>query len=152
MRGEYSTKQRSAVLDFLKENNAHVTASDIVFHLKELGVNVSTATVYRTLEKLEGEGVVRKMFIDQGHSACYQYVDEGACAEHFHLKCIKCGRLIHLSCDFLREMESHIFDDHGFTVSSGRTVIYGICDVCGGTPPKGSCSCVSHKEHRHGND
>ena len=152
MRGEYSTKQRSAILDFLKENNAHVTAADIAFHLKELGVSVSTATVYRTLEKLVGEGVVRKMFVDQGHSACYQYIDNGTCSEHFHLKCIKCGRLIHLSCDFLQEMESHIFDDHGFTVSSGRTVIYGVCHACGGTPPKSSCSCHSHMGHCHDKD
>ena len=146
MRGEYSTKQRSAILSFLKENNAHVTAADIVFHLKELGIVVSVATVYRTLDKLEAEGVVRKMFIGNEHSACYQFVDSASCAEHFHLKCIKCGKLIHLSCEFLRDMESHIFNDHGFTVSSGRTVIYGVCAVCGGTEPSGTSHCHSHCE------
>ncbi len=149
MRGEYSTKQRSAILAYLKENNAHVTASDIILRLKELGIAVSTATVYRTLEKLEGEGVIRKMFIGQGESACYQYIDANGCAEHFHLKCIKCGRLIHLSCEFLREMEAHIFDDHGFTVSSGKTVIYGTCAACGNIQPKNNCSCHSHREHTH---
>ena len=141
MRGEYSTKQREAVLAFLKENNAHVTASDIIFHLKEQGETVSTATVYRTLERLEKDGVVKKMTIGDGSGACYQYVDGEGCHEHFHLKCIICGKLLHLSCEFLHNMESHIFDEHGFTVSSGRTVIYGVCAQCKGITAKNSCTC-----------
>ena len=72
MRGEYSTKQRDAILSFLKENNAHVSASDIVFHLKEQGYKISTATVYRTLDKLVSDGVVRKMVVGDGSGACYQ--------------------------------------------------------------------------------
>ena len=148
MRGEYSTKQREAILSFLKENNAHVSASDIVFHLKEQGFSVSTATVYRTLDKFESEGLVKKMMVGDDTGACYQYASGSDCNEHFHLKCIKCGRLIHLSCEFLHDMESHIFDEHGFTVSSGRTVIYGVCSHCGGVEGKGECSCChQHQSH-----
>lgn len=144
MRGEYSTKQRDAILTFLKENNAHVTASDILIHLREQGYKISSATVYRTLEKFEADGVVKKMVIGQGTGACYQFADASCCAEHFHLKCVMCGKLIHLSCEFLHEMEKHIFDDHGFTVSSGRTVIYGVCQGCSGASAKSECSCSCH--------
>ena len=144
MRGEYSTKQRDAILSFLKENNAHVSASDIVFHLKEQGYKISTATVYRTLDKLVSDGVVRKMMVGDGSGACYQYLDGDGCAEHFHLKCIKCGKLIHLSCEFLHSLEEHIFEDHGFTVSSGRTVIYGTCAECDGHVETNKCHCNCH--------
>ena len=143
MRGEYATKQREAILSFLRENNAHTTASDILYHLREQGYQVSTATVYRTLEKFEAEGVVKKMVIGEGTGACYQFADSEGCAEHFHLKCVKCGRLIHLSCEFMHEMEKHIFDDHGFTVSSGRTIIYGVCQSCNGSSAKAECTCCS---------
>ena len=149
MRGEYSTRQREVILSFLKENNAHVTASDIVFHLKEQGHKISTATVYRTLDKLEKDGLVKKMVVENGSSACYQYVDGGDCHEHFHLKCIKCGLLIHLSCEFLQSMENHILGDHGFTVSSGRTVIYGLCHKCGNTPILKECECGCHSSKKH---
>ena len=147
MRGEYSTKQREAILSYLKENNAHVTASDILLHLREQGYGVSSATVYRTLEKFEKEGIIKKMIIGDGVGACYQFADSDRCSEHFHLKCIKCGRLIHLSCEFLHSMEQHIFQDHGFTVSSGRTVIYGTCNECSGTPSKvhSHCGCKAEK-------
>ena len=145
MRGEYATKQRDAILNFLKENNAHTTASDILYHLREEGYKISSATVYRTLEKFEAEGVVKKMVVGEGTGACYQFTDSDGCAEHFHLKCIKCGKLIHLSCEFMHEMEEHIFNDHGFTVSSGRTVIYGVCQGCSGAPSRSECTCCHGK-------
>ena len=31
---------------------------------------------------------IKKMVVENGSSACYQYVDGGDCHEHFHLKCI----------------------------------------------------------------
>jgi Fur family ferric uptake transcriptional regulator len=130
MKNEYSTKQRTIILNFLRENSAHVTASDIISHLREQNISVGTATVYRTLDKLVSQGILKKMIIDERSGACYQYTESAHCSEHFHLKCISCGKLIHLSCDFLQQMEKHILDDHGFKVSSGKTVIYGHCSDC----------------------
>ena len=130
MRGEYSTKQRGAVLEFLKDASRHITPQEILTHLKESGVNISLATIYRTLDKLCTDGVVRKMTMGDGAGSCYQYVAESDCHSHIHLKCVECGKLIHLSCDFLANMESHIHKDHGFTISAGKTVIYGKCSDC----------------------
>lgn len=130
MKAEYSTRARVLILDFLKENTAHVTASDIISYLQAKGVKIGVATVYRTLEKFVCDGIVRKMVIDERSGACYQYIQSSECSSHFHLKCLSCGALIHLSCDFLKNMEEHILNDHGFTVSSGKTVIYGTCASC----------------------
>ncbi len=130
MRQEYSTKQRSAILELISNSSTHITAAEIINHLREKGVSVSVATVYRTLDKLEREGTLKKMNIGDGAGACYQYTNDSDCKQHFHLKCIECGELIHLSCEFLHEMEKHIFDEHAFTISSGKTVIYGKCARC----------------------
>ena len=66
MRGEYSTKQREAILSFLRESSTHVTATDILSHLACQGISVGSATVYRALEKFESEGIVKKMIIGGG--------------------------------------------------------------------------------------
>jgi len=132
MKNEYSTKQRELILSFLRENSAHVTVADIIAHLKKQEISVGTATVYRTLDKFVKQGIVRKMVIDERAGACYQYIDGDNCSEHFHLRCLKCGKLIHLSCEFLKNLENHIYEHHSFTVSSGKTVIYGICGDCQG--------------------
>ena len=130
MRGAYSTKQRTAVLDIFRQSSAHFTPSEIFNRLRAQGVPCSIATVYRTLERLEKDGAVRKMTTPGKESACYQYIESSACHEHFHLKCTGCGALIHLDCHFLEEMEAHILREHGFQISSGRTLIYGLCQEC----------------------
>lgn len=130
MKNEYATKQRELILSFLRENSAHVTASDIISHLREQGISIGTATVYRTLDKFVNQGIIRKMTIDERSGACYQYINSSHCSEHFHLKCVNCGKLIHLSCDFLNTLENHIYEHHSFVVSSGKTVIYGTCGDC----------------------
>lgn len=149
MKAEYNTKQRALILDFLKESSAHVSAKEIALHLEEQGVSVGTATIYRTLDRLCEQGVVRKFVIDERGGACYQYAENGDCSNHFHLKCINCGSLIHIDCDFVAEMEKHFFDDHGFTVSSGKTVIYGVCSACSKIDVPESKNHLCCKRHDH---
>ena len=147
MKQEYSTKQRGAILELISNSSTHITATEIINHLKESGQRVSVATVYRTLDKLEGEGIVKKMNFGDSKGACYQYTSDRECTQHFHLKCVECGELIHLSCDFLKRMEKHIFDEHSFVISSGKTVIYGRCAKCSGHKSEENasrCECEHH--------
>lgn len=128
----YKTKQRSQVLNCLIENKSkHLTADEITDILKQQGTEVGKTTIYRSLEKLLKDGSVRKYICEEGKSACFQYVDENEnCHRHFHLKCVKCGKLIHLECDYLSDLERHIFEHHKFTVDNTKTVLYGICEEC----------------------
>lgn len=142
---EYATKQRALILEIISKSSHHVSAKKIVLEMEARGKKASLATVYRTLAYLEEQGLVKKMTVDSG-AACYQYMSERACMEHFHLKCIECGALIHLSCEFLHMLESHIFEKHAFTIASGKTVIYGKCAKCAGIHEEigESCDCEHH--------
>ena len=128
----YKTKQRQAILDYLMENkDKHVTAASISEHLEKEGARVGTTTIYRHLDKLLEQGLVRKYMIDGTTSSCFQYADQqGKCKEHFHLKCGKCGKLIHMNCSHFEELYEHILEDHGFEIDFFRTVFYGICRDC----------------------
>ena len=130
----YNTRQRTQVLDCLVNNKAkHMTADEISGWLKDNDIVVGKTTVYRTLEKLVSEGKARKYISEEGKSACFQYVDkEGHCEEHFHLKCTECGKLIHVQCDYLAELEQHVFQHHKFEVDNTKTVLYGVCEECRG--------------------
>ena len=128
----YNTRQRAQVLDCLVNNKAkHMTADEISMWLWENNITVGKTTVYRTLEKLVSEGQVRRYISEEGKSACFQYVDkEGHCEQHFHLKCTGCGKLIHVQCDYLAELEKHVFEHHRFEVDNTKTVLYGVCEEC----------------------
>ncbi len=127
MKSDYQTKQKKAIIDFLEAAEGHLTAAQILTGLKEKGLSIGTATVYRQLEKLEESGLVRK-FITEG-SACYQ-LSRDDCENHFHLKCTRCGELFHIDCDFLLKLAPHIAEHHNFKVDNCRTVMYGTCEKC----------------------
>ena len=130
---DYKTKQKELILNFFIENkDKHLTAAEILKHMNECDTNVSMPTIYRALEKLVSSGCVRKYLLDEKSGACYQYVEDGhTCHEHFHLKCIECGKLTHLDCSHMQSLNEHILGEHGFTVDNSRTVLYGVCEKCG---------------------
>lgn len=127
----YSTQQGKRILAFLAAlGNEHVTVNQIVAHFRKEQPAIGQTTVYRHLEKLHSGGLLRKYALDEG-SACYQFVNSGtACREHFHLKCETCGRLIHLECDLLDEIQQHVFKNHRFQINALKTVFYGQCAQC----------------------
>lgn len=129
---DYKTKQKEIILSFFIENkDKHLTVSDIVNHINSIGENVGTATVYRYLDKLVSNGVIRKYFLDDKTGACYQYIDNTEnCKNHFHLKCIKCGALLHLDCSHMQSIENHVLSHHEFEIDNSRTVLYGRCKNC----------------------
>jgi Fur family ferric uptake transcriptional regulator len=128
----YNTKQKESILELLCTfQNQHFTAADLGKKLEENGTPVGTATIYRFLEQLTEEGFIRKYTLDGKASACYQYMgNQAACKEHFHLKCLSCGTLFHVQCEFLDNVQSHILQHHHFQIDHTKTVLYGYCQNC----------------------
>ena len=130
----YKTKQKQELLEYLKScGGDHITANDVCEHFKSCGASIGQATVYRRLEKLVDEGLATKYIIDTNSPACFEYTGADSHAHGdacYHLKCEKCGRLIHLSCDEMGCMGSHLLTEHGFKLDPRRTVFYGLCSEC----------------------
>lgn len=128
----YTTASRTKILEYLKKNGDRtVNVNDISNYLKENQNEVNITTIYRYLDKLAKEGTVIKYVAEKGNQAVYQYVEQGHhCDEHLHLKCVKCGCIIHLECDFMREIAEHIKKDHGFELQCKNSIIYGMCSKC----------------------
>ncbi len=127
----YRTRAQEELLNLLKTTpGQHHTVMEIRDHFAGENHPIGTATIYRQLERFVSEGSVHKYVMGPGECACYAYEEDHHCESHFHCKCDVCGRLIHLDCDELREMQNHLLEHHGFTWNTGKTVFYGICDQC----------------------
>ena len=128
----YKTKQKEKILDYLIRNKEkHTNVQEIITFLTAEGNPIGTATIYRQLDKLVDCGMVRRYNFDGKTGACYHYIEnKEECHEHFHLKCTICGKLIHLNCDRLSNINRHIFEKHGFQVDPSQTVFYGKCSEC----------------------
>ena len=127
----YHTKQQDELIAYLEAHpEKHHTAAQIREHLVRVGNPISTATIYRQLERFVQEGRIQKYVIGPGESACYAFVGDRQCASHFHCKCEICGSLIHLDSDAFLEIQSYLRERHGFAWDAGKTVFYGICSQC----------------------
>ena len=131
----YQTKQKSQLLRFLEENaERHLTAAEVQLALSSSGTPIGAATIYRQLEKLESQGIVRRYLLDDRGGSCWQYIGNAEqaalCRTHFHLKCTVCGQLLHLDCDHLNEIAEHVAAEHNFRIDVSRTIFYGVCAAC----------------------
>lgn len=130
MEKKYNTRHGESVSATVKSfNGAHFTAEEFLLKSRERGENMGLSTVYRQLDKLVKNGSIRKFSSSAGESACYQEINTNC--DHFHLRCVKCGKLEHLSCTVLASISQHVELDHGFKIDPSKTVFYGVCKECG---------------------
>lgn len=127
---KYKTKQRAAILDFIKNNkDKEITANDILVYLNKNDLKASQTTIYRYLDTLVKEGIIKKNYSDEKSSSCYQYVAKN-CKEHYHLKCNNCGEITHLDSEIFSSIEKKIIDKYGFKIDNIKTILYGTCNKC----------------------
>ncbi len=128
----YKTKQREAILEYIVENKEkHITADEIITRFSKQEHPIGKSTVYRYLDKLCKENIIRKFTIDGSSSACYQYgTGSESCHEHYHFKCENCGELFHVGCKLMNGIKEHVMAEHDFVIDSSKTVFYGMCGKC----------------------
>ena len=126
----YNTKQKQVLINFLKNNtNKHYSIKEISEAVTKNSVGKST--IYRLVDKMTEDGLIRRFRGNDGKSVLYQYIGEHReCDRHFHLKCIGCGLLIHLECDYISSLNNHIEEHHKFEIDTSKTILYGLCSKC----------------------
>ena len=127
-RAKYNTKQKEQLLKFFENNLGSLfTVKELVEKLTLNGTVVGISTVYRFLEDLLKDGLVKKYEeknqTKYGYFSCNKY-------DHYHLKCDICGKVIHIDCKEITNMKSHIFMDHNFEIDVKNLFINGRCKLC----------------------
>ena len=133
MKNRYSTDAGREIANFLRNKSGeHLTVQDIYDQLHEAGSSVGMTTVYRHVSGLVENGCVKKFITDRSAPACFEYIGnkKDDICEQYHLKCEKCGRLIHLRCEEIEEFSDHLLEEHSFRLDPCMTVFYGVCGQC----------------------
>ena len=123
----YNTKQREHIINAIKNIKKEFTIKELHEYLKD---STGLTTIYRLVDKLVDEGILRKT-IDKNNVTYYQYL--GNCNEknHFYLKCESCGEVIHTECKQIEELTTHLMNEHKFKSTDSHIIINGICKKCG---------------------
>ena len=107
------TSQRQAVWDEIKKSEEHRDAEDIYLQLKSNNHNVSRATVYRTIDVLVKNQMVRKMDLGDGRNLFEPRIDD---EHHDHMICLDTGKIIEFFDEELENLQDKIAEKHGYKV------------------------------------
>ena len=107
------TKQRLAVWDEIKGSNEHHDADKIYENIKSKNLNVSRATVYRTLDILAKNKFVRKLDVGDGR---IRYEAKISKDHHDHMICLETGKIIEFYDEEIERLQDDIAKKLGYEV------------------------------------
>ncbi|MGM9970607.1 MAG: Fur family transcriptional regulator [Anaeroplasma sp.] len=122
----YKTDNQKLLIDIFNNNrNKSFSAISLIDELKD---KMNKATIYRQLQNLESKNIIKKNYNEVENSYEYQYFLD--CNNHFHMKCCKCGKIIHLNIDDAKEFINNIEKIYDFNIDVSLITLYGNCKEC----------------------
>ncbi len=125
----YQTKSRRQILELMDRNPDQSYTADALAQalLDQYGADApGKSTVYRLVGTMAKERLLHKS--EQQGTRCALYRKAGEhCHEHLHLKCLDCGKLMHMEEEQSAVLLNEIFKQNGFTVDEYRSVLFGRC-------------------------
>ncbi|MDR1519994.1 MAG: transcriptional repressor [Planctomycetota bacterium] len=120
-----NTIQRSLVLEAVRELQCHATADEIYNTIVKKHPGIGKGTIYRNLVRLSDTGEIRKMAMPGGADR-YDHI----CHEHYHARCVACGRVFDVEMEYIADLERRIKDTNGFVFTGHDVIFKGICREC----------------------
>ncbi len=121
------TKQRQAVWDEVKSNDQHRDADQIYIAIRQKGVSVSRATVYRTIDVLAKYNLINRIDIGDGRSR-YEHVLNSD--HHDHLICSECGEILEFVNEEIETLQHKIAETLQFKLEDHIHQLIGVCRTC----------------------
>ena len=126
-RGRRLTRQRALIWEALvAEPDAHLSAEDVAARVRERSPGVNPSTVYRTLELLVEEGLVRRTDLGSSRSF-YEPAHEHP---HHHVVCERCGAVAHVHDDALGTLAESVEAASGYALGEREITLFGLCRDC----------------------
>ena len=107
------TPQRLEIFKDAVFGKEHRSCDEICTSLKSNSIEVSRATVYRTLDILIKHNFIRKMNIGEGRDIYESKIDR---PHHDHMICIETGDIIEFYNEQLEDLQDEIAKKHGYEI------------------------------------
>jgi len=121
------TQQRQSVWDELCATNDHRDAEEIYLAIRQSGLNVSRATVYRTIDVLVKNKMARKLELGDGRA---RYENKVNATHHDHLICIQCGKIEEFMDEVIESRQDEIVKKFGYKLVRHIHQLFIICSEC----------------------
>jgi len=124
-RGFRMTSQRLAILHVLRHEGTHLSPAEIYKQARRQLPGLTEPTVYRTLEFLAENGLVRPSHSGNGHLT-YQIAGE----DHHHVVCRVCGSEIEVQHALLEALYRKLESTSRYLRIDSHVTFFGVCPQC----------------------
>ncbi len=121
------TAQREAIWKEILSNDGHRDADEIFINLRKRGVSVSRATVYRTIDVLAKNNMVRKLDMGFGSSKIEHKLNT---KHHDHIICIECGKIEEFMVNEIENLQDTVANEYQFKLIRHIHQLFGLCKDC----------------------
>lgn len=125
-KGLKSTSQREIIVDTFLRTKGHLPIEELLKRVRKRNINISYATVYRTLKLLIECGVAKERHFSNSPAVYERIVDE----HHDHMICLECGKIIEFENEEIEALQEQVAKLHHFTIFRHKHEIYGRCNRC----------------------
>ncbi|MDX2243608.1 MAG: Fur family transcriptional regulator [Leptolyngbyaceae cyanobacterium bins.302] len=119
------TRNQERIINVLKTLDRSISAQDLYVELRNQGVSMGLATVYRSLEVLKLEGLIQARTIANGE-ALYSLIQ----ADRHHLTCLQCGDSILIDECPVHDLEVQLNQSYQFKIYYHMLEFFGLCTRC----------------------
>ena len=124
-RGYRMTPQRLVILHTLHHAGTHLSPVEVFETAKKELPGLTETTVYRTLEFLTKNGLVRPAHRGNGH-----LMYEIAQHEHHHLVCRVCGDETEVEHTLFKTLYQKLESTSGYKLTDSHLTFLGLCPHC----------------------
>lgn len=122
-----NTIQRQIVLRAVQGRCDHPTAETVYEAVAGEHPSISKATVYRNLNQLASQGIIRRVPIPNSADRFDFNVEQ-----HYHVRCTQCGAVYDVQMPYLADLVGQVEDASGVEVQRYDILFEGICAACRG--------------------
>jgi Fur family ferric uptake transcriptional regulator len=126
-RGLKFTKERELILKEVCSLRSHFDPEELYIGMREKGLKVSKASIYRTLPLLLQGGLIEQVERTEKHA---HYEPTFGRGHHDHMLCISCGSAIEFYSEELERLQDEICRKRGFESVNHSLEIKGYCSKC----------------------
>ncbi len=119
--------QRELILQVMKQSLGHLTARQVYQRVKEELPTISLGTIYRNLNVLDEQNLIRRIVVPYG---CDEF--DYNPTEHSHFFCTKCESLYDLEAHIDQKMKQVVEETTGYEITNTNVVFKGVCHKCHG--------------------
>lgn len=120
------TSQRALLLELLRQSGGHLDADELYSRARRKNSRISLSTVYRNLQLFKKLGLIEEHHFDEEHH--HYEVKSGA--EHQHLLCVSCGKVVEFACPISRKFRENIGKQYDFEITDVEVRMTGLCSSC----------------------